>query len=81
MTTDTKDLSDLDVNPSELAVSQEVADLLFLDAHSVNTFADNSVPDEQIRAVYDVLRWGPTAAQRRSCAWALSSRSRCGRRR
>lgn len=55
------DLVALDVTPGELAVSREVADLLFLDAHTVNTFTDTAVPDEQVRAAYDLLRWGPTA--------------------
>lgn len=60
MTTDTA-LTDLDVTPGELAVSPEVADLLFREAHTVNSFQDAVVPDEQIQAVYDLLRWGPTA--------------------
>ncbi|QTE29906.1 malonic semialdehyde reductase [Pengzhenrongella sicca] len=58
---DPADLSEVTRAPGELAVSPEVADLLFLDAHSVNTFTDTAVPDELVHAAYDLLRWGPTA--------------------
>lgn len=65
MTTDTAaettDLAALDFTPGELAVPPEVADLLFRDARTVNAFAPTDVPDERIRAAYDLLRWGPTA--------------------
>ena len=61
MTIDTTALSDLDFTPGELAVSPDVADLLFRDAHTVSTFTDTAVTDEQIQAAYDLLRWGPTA--------------------
>ncbi|WP_448061924.1 malonic semialdehyde reductase [Cellulomonas hominis] len=39
----------------------DIADLVFRDARTVNTFTDGAVTDDQIRAVYDVVRWGPTA--------------------
>ncbi|HEY8721003.1 malonic semialdehyde reductase [Pengzhenrongella sp.] len=61
MTTETADLSALDFTPGSLAVSPETADLLFRQAHTVNTFANGEVSDEQIQAAYDLLRWGPTA--------------------
>jgi 3-hydroxypropanoate dehydrogenase len=60
MSTDTTSLDDLDFTPSGLAVGDDVADLLFRQARTVNTFADGDVTDEQIRAVYDLVRWGPT---------------------
>ena len=67
MSTDTSDatretaaLDDLDFTPTGLAVGDEVTDLLFRAARTVNTFADGEVTDGQIRAVYDVVRWGPT---------------------
>lgn len=44
-----------------LQVSPQTADLLFREAHTVNAFTDAPVPDAQIRAAYDLLRWGPTA--------------------
>ena len=60
MSTETTSLDDLDFTPSGLAVGEDVADLLFREARTVNTFADGDVTDEQIRAVYDLVRWGPT---------------------
>ena len=35
--------------------------LLFREAHTVRTFTDEPVTDEQIRAVYDLVKYGPTA--------------------
>ena len=60
MTTDAT-LTELDFIPGELVVSPDIADLLFREAHTVNTFQDTIVPDEQVQAAYDLLRWGPTA--------------------
>jgi len=60
MSTETFSLADLEFTPTGLAVGDEVADLLFREARTVNTFADTEVTDEQIRAVHDVVRWGPT---------------------
>jgi 3-hydroxypropanoate dehydrogenase len=44
-----------------LRVPQEVVDLVFRAARTVNSFTDGDVTDEQVRAVWDVVRWGPTA--------------------
>ena len=60
MSTETMSLTDLEFTPTGLAVGDDVADLLFREARTVNTFADTEVTDEQIRAVHDVVRWGPT---------------------
>lgn len=47
---------------TEALVPDAVTDLVFRKAHTVNTFADgDEVSDEQIAAVWDVVRWGPTA--------------------
>lgn len=43
-------------------IPDEVVDLIFRNARTVNTFADGEVTDEQVRAVWDMVRWGPTAA-------------------
>ncbi|QZN85027.1 malonic semialdehyde reductase [Cellulomonas sp. C5510] len=51
----------IDTAPSELRVPAEIADLVFRSARTVNSFADGEVTDEQVRAVWDVVRWGPTA--------------------
>ncbi|MEV5505843.1 malonic semialdehyde reductase [Streptomyces orinoci] len=36
-------------------------DLLFREAHTANTFTDEPVTDEQIQAVYDLIKLAPTA--------------------
>lgn len=55
------DLSGYEQEFSPLAVPDEVADLLFRQARTAYAFSDESVRDEQVRAVYDLLKWGPTA--------------------
>ncbi|GEA87182.1 malonic semialdehyde reductase [Cellulomonas cellasea] len=56
MTTDT-------LSPSEtpLLLDAQTADLLFREARTVNTFSPDEITDEQLAAVYDLVRWGPTA--------------------
>ena len=44
-----------------LVLSQDAQDLLFRDARTANAFTDEPVTDEQIEAIYDLVRWGPTA--------------------
>ena len=44
-----------------LALSPESQALLFRDARTANTFSDEPVTDEQIAAVYDLVKHGPTA--------------------
>ncbi|PJI94872.1 malonic semialdehyde reductase [Luteimicrobium subarcticum] len=46
---------------SALAIDPAAADLLFREAHTTNAFADQPVSDEQLRAVWDLVRWAPTA--------------------
>lgn len=46
---------------TDLAISDQVADLLFRDAHTANAFTDAPVTDAQLRAIYDLVKWGPTA--------------------
>ena len=65
MTTETTDLSELDfptdLESAPLSIGDDVADLLFREARTVNAFADEEVPDGAVRAAYDLVRWGPTA--------------------
>src|SRR5207302_4925676 len=42
-------------------LSSEGQDLLFRHARTANTFADEPVTDDQIRAIYDLVKYGPTA--------------------
>lgn len=55
--TDTPATSELEL----LEIDASTADLLFREARTVNVFEDTAVPDEAIRAAYDLVRWGPTA--------------------
>ena len=61
MTTDTTVLAGLDFPTSGLAVGDDVADLLFREARTAAAFTPDEVSDEQIAAVYDLVKWGPTA--------------------
>jgi 3-hydroxypropanoate dehydrogenase len=44
-----------------LTIPVAVADQLFRQAATAYSFSDEPVTDEQLRAVYDLLKWGPTA--------------------
>jgi 3-hydroxypropanoate dehydrogenase len=58
-------LTDLDAYEQEfdsaLDIPSEVADQLFRQAATAYHFSDEPVTDEQMRAVYDLVKWGPTA--------------------
>ncbi|GAB3644334.1 malonic semialdehyde reductase [Streptomyces sparsus] len=43
------------------ALDAAAQDLLFREAHTANTFSDEPVTEEQIRAVYDLIKLAPTA--------------------
>ncbi|MVA75020.1 malonic semialdehyde reductase [Auraticoccus sp. F435] len=44
-----------------LALSEEAQDLLFREARTANAFTDEPVTPEQVEAVHDLVKWGPTA--------------------
>jgi 3-hydroxypropanoate dehydrogenase len=44
-----------------LELSAEAQNLLFRDARTANTFSDEPVTDEQIAAIYDLVKYAPTA--------------------
>jgi 3-hydroxypropanoate dehydrogenase len=44
-----------------LALDPAAQALLFLEAHTANAFTDDPVSDEQIQAIYDLVKYGPTA--------------------
>jgi nitroreductase len=65
-------VTELDYHPAELAafeaefaddlaISSQVADLLFRDAHTANAFTSQPVSEAKMQAVYDLIKWGPTA--------------------
>ena len=44
-----------------LELSEAAQNLLFRRAATANAFADEPVTDEQIAAIYELVKWGPTA--------------------
>lgn len=44
-----------------LDVPQDVQDLLFREARTANSFSDEPVSDEQLQAIYDLVKWAPTS--------------------
>jgi nitroreductase len=46
---------------NNLELSVDAQNLLFREAHTANAFADKPVSDEQMRAIYELSKWGPTA--------------------
>lgn len=44
-----------------LAIDSATADLLFRQARTANTFTDDAVSPAQIEAIYDLVKYGPTA--------------------
>lgn len=47
--------------PMTLALDPTAQDLLFREAHTANTFTGEPVSEEQIQAVYDLIKLAPTA--------------------
>jgi nitroreductase len=45
----------------QLVLSQDGQDLLFRHARTANTFTDELISDEQVRAIYDLAKWAPTS--------------------
>jgi 3-hydroxypropanoate dehydrogenase len=46
---------------AELTLSADAQDLLFREARTANTFTDEPVSDEQVRVIYDPVKYGPTS--------------------
>ncbi|MEU2515645.1 malonic semialdehyde reductase [Streptomyces syringium] len=44
-----------------LALDAAAQDLLFRAAHTANAFTDEPVSDEQVQAIYDLVKYAPTA--------------------
>ncbi|WP_055548182.1 malonic semialdehyde reductase [Streptomyces sp. NBRC 110028] len=44
-----------------LALEPAAQDLLFREAHTANTFTDEPVSEEQVQAIYDLVKYAPTA--------------------
>ncbi len=46
---------------ADLSLAPDAQDLLFVQARTANTFTGEAVSDGQLRAVYDLVKWAPTA--------------------
>ena len=44
-----------------LVLDADAQDLLFREARTANTFSPEPVDDDQLRAVYELVKWGPTS--------------------
>jgi 3-hydroxypropanoate dehydrogenase len=44
-----------------LELPEQVQNLLFREARTANSFSTEPVTDEQIRAIYDLVKWAPTS--------------------
>ena len=44
-----------------LELERSAQELLFHEARTANTFSDEPVSDEQLRAIYDLVKWAPTS--------------------
>jgi len=44
-----------------LTLAPAAQDLLFREARTANTFTDEPVTDEQVQAIYDLVKYGPTS--------------------
>lgn len=51
----------IDLRPAPLVLDEAAADLLFRSARTANTFTDEPITDEQMRAIHDLIQWGPTS--------------------
>ena len=47
--------------PDVLELDKNAQDLLFRDARTANTFSDEPVTEEQIAAIYDLVKYAPTS--------------------
>ncbi|MCI2420680.1 malonic semialdehyde reductase [Saccharopolyspora sp. K220] len=45
----------------QLVLGAEAQNLLFREARTANTFSDEPVSDEQVQAIYNLVKWGPTS--------------------
>ena len=51
----------LDSPTDLLQIDEHTQDLLFREARTANTFTDEPVTDEQVQAIYDLVKWAPTS--------------------
>lgn len=49
------------VTQDVLTLDEDAQNLLFREARTANAFTDEPVTDEQIEAIFDLVKWAPTA--------------------
>jgi 3-hydroxypropanoate dehydrogenase len=59
------------ISPDTLALSAEAQDLLFREARTANAFTDEPVSPETVRAIYDLVKYGPTSMNNQPLRVAL----------
>lgn len=56
------DLTDYEAEfEAPLELDPQAQDLLFREARTANTFTDEPVTDEQVKAIYHLVKWAPTS--------------------
>ncbi|MGH3662646.1 MAG: malonic semialdehyde reductase [Micromonosporaceae bacterium] len=45
----------------QMRLDESAQDLLFRQARTANTFSDEPVSDEQVKAIYELVKWAPTS--------------------
>ncbi len=61
-----------DLTRDDLRIDRRSADLLFREARSANSFTDEPVSEETVRAIYDLVKWAPTAFNQQPLRVVLS---------
>ena len=64
---------------NHLTLSPEAQDLLFREARTANAFTDEPVTDEQVAAIYDLVKYAPTAMNAQPLRIAAGPRRRAPR--
>lgn len=57
--------------PDHMLLDRSAQDLLFREARTANTFTNEPVSDEQIAALYDLVKWAPTSFNQQPLRVAL----------
>ena len=59
-------------------LSDEGLDLIFRDARTYNGYSDRPVGEDQLRAIWDLMKWGPTSANMMPAriVWCVSAESK-----
>jgi 3-hydroxypropanoate dehydrogenase len=47
--------------PASLVLDEAAQDLLFRQARTANSFSDEPVEDDVLKAIYELVKWGPTS--------------------